>query len=99
MRGGAVWARATSAHERTPASTTHARYRLVTRELLEPEHLLHRAVGDGQRAIDDGKPFAQLRVCDREGRIREEVIPAHEREQALVTEESAQRGHLRLCAV
>ena len=42
----------------------------------------HPLVGDLQAAIDDVEPVAQLLVGDDERRVREEVVPAHERVQA-----------------
>ena len=42
-----------------------------------------RLVGDGQRRVDDGEPLAQLRLGDRQRRVGEEVVPAHERVETL----------------
>src|SRR6185295_16308547 len=56
-------------------------------------------VGDRKPSADDRKPFAKLVVGDRERRVREEVVPADDRIEALVAEELRERLHFRRRAV
>lgn len=56
-------------------------------------------IGDRERAIDDVEPFAQLRLCDAQGRICEEVIPPYECKETVLPEEIRERRHFRRRAV
>jgi hypothetical protein len=54
--------------------------------------LLDRLIGNLQPAIDDAEGLAELLLGDDERRIGEEVIPPHECEESLLTEELAERA-------
>src|SRR4029450_1429089 len=58
-----------------------------------------RAVSDRQAAVDDRESFAQLLVRNRQGRVPEEGVPAHERIETLLPEEFTQGWHFRRGAV
>src|SRR5436190_1091321 len=52
-------------------------------------------VREREAAVDDRERLAQLALADRQRRVREKVVPAHERKQPLLPEEPGQRAHLR----
>lgn len=54
----------------------------------------HRPIRHLQRAIDNRETLTQLVFGNRQRRIREEVVPPHERIQAFLAEEPAEFGHL-----
>src|SRR5687768_6255884 len=63
--------------------------------LTTPAGLLQRLVDALERAIDDREPLAQFRLGDRQRRVGEEVVPAHEGVEPFLAEEPAERRHLR----
>src|SRR5690606_26812616 len=47
-----------------------------------------------QRTVDDCEAFVELLLRDRQRRVREERVPAHERVEPMLAEERAERLHL-----
>src|SRR4030095_11593336 len=87
-RGAGVSPCASAAVGHATVANTHATARL--RNSL---------VRDLQSAIDDVEGFTQLLLRDDQRRVGEEVVPSHEGEESLLTEELAERRHFRRRAV
>src|SRR5882672_4527996 len=80
-----------AASRRAPGTAASARMP-KSRRLINMS--VNRLVRDVEAAVDDRERFAQLCFGDAQRRIGEERVPAHERVEPFLPEESRERLHL-----